>query len=95
MISGMPRSVDQSVAMKPKGSFMKNREGLFIREFTNGWAVYNRSGTAQEIEFSEEVSGWDSGVVHQRRHTFVRFGRCDLFEGGIGVGNPSYGGCQW
>ena len=24
-------------------------EGLFIREFTNGWAVYNRSGAAQSI----------------------------------------------
>ena len=24
-------------------------EGTFIREFTNGWAVYNRSGTAQTI----------------------------------------------
>ena len=27
----------------------KNIEGLFIREFTNGWAVYNRSGQAQTI----------------------------------------------
>ncbi len=26
-----------------------NREGLFIREFTNGWAVYNRSGNEQTI----------------------------------------------
>ena len=25
--------------------------GVFIREFTNGWAVYNRSGKAQQIEF--------------------------------------------
>ena len=24
-------------------------EGLYIREFTNGWAVYNRSGKAQTI----------------------------------------------
>ena len=27
----------------------QNIEGLFIREFTNGWAVYNRSGAAQTI----------------------------------------------
>ncbi len=27
----------------------QNIEGLFIREFTNGWAVYNRSGNAQTI----------------------------------------------
>ena len=27
-------------------------EGLYIREFTNGWAVYNRSGVAQTITLS-------------------------------------------
>ena len=27
----------------------ENIEGLFIREFANGWAVYNRSGDAQTI----------------------------------------------
>ena len=27
----------------------QNIQGLFIREFTNGWAVYNRSGDAQTI----------------------------------------------
>ena len=54
-----------------KGQLYENREGLFIREFTNGWAVYNRSGSEQQIEFSEEVSGWDSGVEHQRRHTLA------------------------
>ena len=52
----------------PKGEKI---EGLFIREFTNGWAVYNRSGTAQEIELPQEVSGWSSGVEHQRRHTLA------------------------
>ena len=52
----------------PKGEEI---EGLFIREFTNGWAVYNRSGTAQEIELPQEVSGWNSGVEHQRRHTLA------------------------
>ena len=52
-----------------KGQTYKDIDGLFIREFTNGWAVYNRSGSEQQIEFSEEVSGWNSGVEHQRRHT--------------------------
>ena len=33
----------------PKARQYQNIEGLFIREFTNGWAVYNRSGTAQTI----------------------------------------------
>ena len=27
----------------------QNVEGLYLREFTNGWAVYNRSGQAQSI----------------------------------------------
>ena len=50
-----------------KGQLYKNKngvsiEGLFIREFTNGWAVYNRSGQAQEIELSQEVSGVTSGI---------------------------------
>ena len=55
---------------KPIGEKVKlyeNREGLFIREFTNGWAIYNRSGKAQEIEFSEYVSGVSSEAI-ARRH---------------------------
>ena len=54
-----------------KAQLYENREGLFIREFTNGWAVYNRSGEAQEIELPQEVSGWNSGAAHQRRHTLA------------------------
>ena len=33
----------------PKAQLYQNFPGLFIREFTNGWAVYNRSGDAQTI----------------------------------------------
>ena len=33
--------------------------------------MYNRSGTAQEIELPQEVSGWSSGVEHQRQHTLA------------------------
>ena len=33
----------------PKAQRYKDIPGLFIREFTNGWAVYNRSGAAQTI----------------------------------------------
>ena len=51
-----------------KGQLYANREGLFIREFTNGWAVYNRSGKEQQIEFSEEVSAVASGVEGKRSH---------------------------
>ena len=44
-----------------KGVQYENRDGLFIREFTNGWAVYNRSGETQQIQLSEEVIGVESG----------------------------------
>ena len=54
-----------------KAQTYENREGLFIREFTNGWAVYNRSGSEQQIEFAETVSGWSSGVKDKRRHTLA------------------------
>ena len=38
-------------------------EGLFIREFTNGWAVYNRSGKEQKIRLSGQASGVASGIT--------------------------------
>ena len=54
-----------------KGQTYKDIDGLFIREFTNGWAMYNRSSSEQQIEFAETVSGWASGVENQRRHTLA------------------------
>ena len=33
----------------PKAQHHQNIQGLFIREFTHGWAVYNRSGEPQTI----------------------------------------------
>ena len=41
----------------------KNIEGLFIREFTNGWAVYNRSGHRQMITLPMETTGVASGMT--------------------------------
>lgn len=32
-------------------------EGFHVRQFTNGWAAYNRSGVAQTVNFSYNVSG--------------------------------------
>ena len=46
-----------------KGQLYQNREGLFIREFTNGWAVYNRSGKAQEISLPIQTTGVESGIT--------------------------------
>ena len=42
-------------------------QGLFIREFTNGWAVYNRSGVAQQITLPALATGWHSQVA-SREH---------------------------
>ena len=36
--------------------------GLYIREYTNGWAVYNHSGEAQEITLPEEVVSVETGL---------------------------------
>lgn len=44
-----------------KGETYDNRDGIFIREFTNGWAIYNRSGVAQTISLPE-TTGVASGV---------------------------------
>ncbi len=49
-----------------KAQVYENTAGLFIREFTNGWAVYNRSGKEQQIELPENVSGVANGVTGTR-----------------------------
>ena len=46
-----------------------NINGLFIREFDHGWAVYNRSGSEQHIAFEENVSGFASNIENKRSHT--------------------------
>ena len=38
-------------------------EGLFIREFTNGWAAYNRSGKEQDIQLPMQAIGVASGTT--------------------------------
>ena len=38
-------------------------EGLFMREFTNGWAVYNRSGKEQDIQLPMQATGVASGTI--------------------------------
>ena len=45
-----------------KRQLYQKTDGLYIREFTNGWAVYNHSGEIQEITLSELVTGVASGV---------------------------------
>jgi hypothetical protein len=45
----------------PKGMPHDSTEGLFVRRFERGWAVYNRSGAAQSISFERRVSGLSKG----------------------------------
>ena len=40
----------------PKAQRYQNVPNLYIREFTNGWAVYNRSGNAQTITLPSSAS---------------------------------------
>ena len=47
---------DLGYPVGPKAQQYENIEGLFIRECTNGWAVYNRSGQAQTITLSSSAS---------------------------------------
>ena len=49
-----------------KAQHYENQKGLFIREFTNGWAVYNRSYAEQTIEFTVPVRGSSNGLVSSR-----------------------------
>lgn len=43
-----------------KGQRYQNVAGLFIREFTNGWVVYNRSGKEQAITLPKASTGASS-----------------------------------
>ena len=49
-----------------KAQLYENRDGLFIREFTNGWAVYNRSGAPQAIQLPEQATGVESDLRNTR-----------------------------
>jgi len=46
-----------------KGQLYENQDGLFIREFTNGWVVYNRSSKAQDIQLPMQSTGVESGIT--------------------------------
>ena len=45
-----------------KGQLYQETDGLYIRKFTNGWAVYNHSGAAQVVTLPEEVRSVASGL---------------------------------
>ena len=54
---------DLGQPIEEKAQSCDNCEGLFIREFTNGWAVYNRSGKPQKIQLPMQASGVASGIT--------------------------------
>ena len=45
-----------------KAQLYEERDGVFIREYTNGWTVYNRSGKAQTVNLPVETTGVASGL---------------------------------
>ena len=49
--------------VEKKSQLYQDIDGLYIREFTNGWAVYNHSGAPQIITLPEEVQGVASELV--------------------------------
>ncbi|MDE0088398.1 MAG: leucine-rich repeat domain-containing protein [Candidatus Poribacteria bacterium] len=46
-----------------KGQLCDGCDGLFIREFTNGWAVYNRSGKPQKIQLPGQATSVASDIT--------------------------------
>lgn len=48
----------------PKSQLYQETNGLYIREFTNGWAVYNHSGEPQIISLPETVQAVASGLLN-------------------------------
>ena len=63
---GHPVGEKANLYQTPKGVTI---DGLFIREFTNGWAVYNRSGKDRLIKLPEKGTGFASGVENKLWHT--------------------------
>ena len=60
---------DLGRSIGPKATLYNDKiPHLFIREFTNGWAVYNHSGAEQTITLPELASGVASGL-EDMKHT--------------------------
>ena len=54
--------VDLGQPVGSKGQLYRGRNGLFIREFTNGWVVYNRSGKEQQVQLPRQATGVASRI---------------------------------
>ena len=53
-------NADLGTPIGPKGQSYRGIEGLYLREFTNGWAAYNRSGKEQAINLPRASIGVSS-----------------------------------
>ena len=53
-------NADLGYPVGAKSQAYQDIDGLFIREFTNGWAVYNRSGETQAISLPQVSVGFSS-----------------------------------
>ena len=54
---------DLGTPVGEKAQLYENHDGIYIREYTNGWAVYNRSGKEQTITLPMETTGVASGIT--------------------------------
>ena len=54
---------DLGTPVGEKAQPYENRDGVYIREFTNGWAVYNRSGKEQQIHLPGKAKGVASSLT--------------------------------
>ena len=84
---GRPVGGDETQGQLYVNSTGQTIDGLFIREFTNGWAVYNRSGKEQRIELPEEVSGVESSIQNKRSHVLPDLDG-EIYLKSVGVRNP-------
>ena len=51
-----------------KGQLYQNIDGLFIREFTSGWAVYNRSGNVQTVTLPRYTTAVGNNKLRSLTH---------------------------
>ena len=56
-------SADLGQPIGEKGQLYEGIEGLFIREFTNGWVIHNRSGKEQIVKLPSKSSGVESRIT--------------------------------
>ena len=55
--------VDLGTPVGEKAQLYEKHDGVYIREYTNGWAVYNRSGQEQQIQLPGKAKGVASSLT--------------------------------